>query len=221
MEQIFYWIVKTLSAGYILYKIFRFLFGEKVKNRWRFLTPKAQEKKEQEKPKSTPKQTTYSIVGKSHTVYLEEPPKEKPLEPVFSEDLQQVSAYEEEADISSDDVENDLTEGILSEEERFTLLDIEPDSEAISTGMTYEQISQALEVIQGKNTGDSDKSAVARILYEVQGSELFDFLTAQAENEAIIERLLKENLDETGEILPKSRKKNGKEIEKFDLEKYV
>jgi hypothetical protein len=221
MEHLFYLIVKGLSAVYILYRTFRVIFEKQGKNLWHFLTPKVREKKEPVVLQATPEQPPYSIVGKSQTVYLEEPPPPKKIEPVFSEDLQRVPAYEEEPDVTSDDVDYNRGEEVLTEEERFTPLDVEPDSGAESTGMTFEQISRALDVVQGKKTDDADRTAVARILYEVQGGDVFDFLASQAENETIIERLLKENLDDAGEILPENRRKRRREIEEFDMEKYV
>jgi hypothetical protein len=163
----------------------------------------------------------YNIIGKSQTVYLEEPPAPKIVEPVFSEDLQRVPAYEEEPDITADDVDDNLGEEILTDEERFTPLDTDVDSEVVSTGMTYEQISEALEVVQGKKTDDADKLAAARTLYEVQGSDLFNFLTVQAENEAIIEKLLKENLDNAADPADGNIKKQQRKIEEFDMGKYV
>ena len=221
MEQLFYLTVKGLSVVYLLYKTFRFLFGKQGENRWNFLTPTIREKKETIVSQAKPEQSPCSIVGKSQTVYLEEPPPPKKVEPAFSEDLEQIPSYEEEPDVTTDDVDVSFDEGVLSEEERFTPLDMEPDSEPVSTGMTFEQISEVLDVVQGKNTNDADELAAARILYEVQGGDLFNFLAAQAENEAIIERLLKENLDDAGEKLPENRKKQQREIAAFDMEKYV
>ena len=220
MEHLFSLTVKGLALIYILYKVFRFLFGKQGKNRWHFLTPKIREK-EGIAAQVRPEQNTRTIIGKSQTVYIEKPPQEKRLEPVFSEDLQKLPAYEEEPDISPDDVEDYLDEGILTEEERFIPLNMEPDGEALSTGMTYEQISGVLDVVQGKKTKDKEKLTAARILYEVQGGELFDFLAAQAENEAIIERLLKENLDDAEDIFAENRKKRRRETVEFDMEKYV
>jgi len=221
MEHLFYLIVKGLSVVYWLYKAFRFLFGEQGKSFWYFLTPKTGEKKEPVISQTEPEDTSLSVVGKSQTVYLEEPPPPKKVEPVFSEDLERCPSYEEEPDVTADDVNYKPNEEILTDEERFTPLDVEPDNESVSTGMTYEQISQVLDVVQGKKTSDADQLTAARTLYEVQGGDLFNFLATQAENEAVIERLLKENLDDAGEILPENRRKRRKEKEEFDMEKYV
>jgi len=221
MEHLFYLTVKGLSTIYWLYKTFRFLFGEQGKNLWHFFTPGEREKKETPQLQARPEDVAGSVVGKSQTVYLTEPLKEKPVEPAFSEDLQRIPAYREEPDVTADEVDYNPDAEVLTEEERFTPLDIEPDSVASSTGMTYEQIYGALDVVQGKKTGDADKLSAARLLYDVQGSEVFSFLEAQAVNEAMIERLLKENLDDAGVILPETGRKKRCKIEEFDMEKYV
>lgn len=131
--------------------------------------------------------------------------------------------YEEDPDVTADDVDYRRNEGILTDEERFTPLDIELDSDnyPVSTGMTYEQISEALDLVQGKKTSDAVRGATARILYEIRGSDVFDFLASQAENEMMIERLLKENLDDTGEILSETGRRQQRKIEEFDIKKYV
>jgi hypothetical protein len=86
-----------------------------------------------------------SIVGKSRTVYLEEPPKAKP--PAFSEELKKEKPYGEEPDITGNDVDDSLDNEIPPEEERFIPLDTD---EAVSTGMACGQISGALDAVQGR-----------------------------------------------------------------------
>lgn len=223
MENLIYLIVKGLLAVYLLHRVFCFLFNPDWQNLWCFFTPKMRVKGKVIRPETAP----HNIVGKSQTVYLEETPKEKPktVEPIFSEDLEKTPAYEKDSDITDADVEdksNELSgQEALDENEYFMSLDVEPDDNEISTGMTYEQISVALDVVQGKQAGDAHRSATARILYEVQGSDLFNFLETQAENELMIERLLKEHLDSSGELKPENIRKKRLEIEEFDMDKYV
>jgi hypothetical protein len=215
MENLVYLVVKGASAAYILYNMYRFLSGQSGKSLWCFLTPKI---KTREIPVMSP---AYSVIGKSQTVYLEKPTERESVVPVFSEDLQKIPAYEEDADITENDVDNNPDEEILSREERFLPLNTELDGEAVSSGMTYEQISQALDVVRGKQPDDSGRLAVARILYEIQGSDVFDFLATQAENEAMIEKLIKENIDNGGILPPENARKLRREMEKFDMKKYV
>jgi hypothetical protein len=229
MEYFIYLIVKGASAAYIVYKAYRFLSGKRAAGFWRFMLPEIQAKETIVVPQTKPEPAAYSVVGKSQTAYLEEPPKVevKTIGPAFSEDLPQVPAYEEVPDITAGDVDDSLNgnpdEEILSREERFILLDAEPDGEMASTGMTFEQISQALEVVRGKRTDGESRRTVARLLDGFRDTDLFNFLTAQAENEAIIEKLLKENLDAGGASFPENKDtgKQKRDIEDFDMEKYV
>ncbi|MDR0349483.1 MAG: DUF4122 domain-containing protein [Tannerella sp.] len=223
MEYFIYSIIKSLSAAYLLHRVFRFLFREQARDFWRFLTPETPIKGKTAVPVT--ETAPYNMVGKSQTVYLEELPKEqvKAIEPLFSEDLQQSPSYEEEPDIANEDVDGSLNEDRISGEDRFIPLDTDMDNGDFpsSTGMTYEQISQALDVVQGRQTDDAGRQATARILYETEGSDLFNFLTAQAENEAIVERLIKENLDNNGETVLENIRKKRRETKEFDMGKYV
>jgi len=218
MEPLVYWMVKVMAAVYLLYRTVRFLYWTRKQHYWRFLNPK--EKAFIPPPKQ--ETTANSLVGKSQTIYLKEAPQEKSemIKPVFSEDLERNAAYEEEPDITAEDVEDSLDRQDLSEEDRFTPLETVGDNGGISTGMTFEQLADTLDVVQGKKTGTDGLQAAARILYEIRGSNLFDFLAAQAENEQVIERLLRENLDDAGNPLPETGRKRRK-MEAFDMNKYV
>jgi len=222
MEHFFYLTIRGVSALYVLYRIARFIFGKRAKNLWNFLTPKARVKEKEATIQAMPEPDSGQIVGRSQTVYLEKPAEEpaKPIEPAFSEDLERLPAHEEEPDITGSDVDYNTEEGILSEADRFLSFDDPPDDGGISTGMTYEQLSSAMDVIQGKKTDERELHIVARTLVEIQGSDVFNFLTAQAENEQIIEKLMKDYLDTGGEPASGIRKKQ-KEIEEFDIGKYV
>jgi hypothetical protein len=223
MENFVYLIIKGLSAAYLLHRVFRFLSGKQVREFWRFLTPETPVKEIASVP--VPETVTYNMIGKSQTVYLEEPPKEKPkaVEPAFSEDLQQAPSYEEEPDIAGNDVDDNLNKEGFTEEDRFLSLDTDADDGDFpsSTGMTYEQISQALDVMQGRQTDEAGRQAAAHILYEVEGSDLFNFLTAQAENEALVEKLIKENIDNNNIPLTETTKKKRRDRKEFDMDKYV
>jgi len=222
MEHFFYLTVRGASALYLLYRIACFIFGKRTKSLWNFLTPKAKIKEKVATIQAMSEPDSGSIVGQSQTVYLEKPVEVtvKPVEPAFSEDLEKVSAYEEEPDITGSDVDYNKQEGILSEEERFLPFDEAPDDGGISTGMTYEQLSSSMDVVQGKVTDDTELRTAARMFSEIQGSDVFNFLTAQADNEQIIEKLMKDYLDTDGEPVSGQRKKR-KETEEFDIGKYV
>jgi hypothetical protein len=225
MEHLIYLTVKGVATVYLLYKIYRFLLGEQAMKLWQSILPERKAMKIPATPQTQPEPIAYSVVGKSQTVYLEEFSKEeaKAVEPAFSEDLLQVSTYEEEPDITNDDVANNLNEDRFSEEDRFLPLDADADDEDFpsSTGMTYQQISEALDMMQGKPTDKSGQQATARILHEIEGSDLFNFLTAQAENEAVVERLIRENIDSGNTPLSGNTKRQHRSKKEFDMDKYV
>ena len=225
MEHLFYLIVRLLIAGYLLYCLFVFLFGRNRENLWRFLTPRNTVKNNIPVVELETETVSSGIVGKSQTVYYEKQPERKAAAPFFSEDLKKEIPYDEEPDTSDEDVENlsfeESLEDILTEEERFMPFDADPDEEGNSSGMTYEQLNVAVNVVLGKKKGDEDCQTAARVLYEVSGSDVFNFLTAQAENEALIERLLKENIDDDGLPVTKRVGKKGRNVGEFDMDKYV
>jgi hypothetical protein len=216
MEQLIYFFVKIIAAFYLLYRTAWFLYWTWKKHFWRFLTPPAKGKANVLPAK--PETDIYTIVGKSQTMYLKE--KTGVTEPAFSENLQQTSAYEEDPDITAEDVEDNLDGEDISAEDRFLPLNTIEDDGGVSTGMTFEQLSDTFDVVKGKQTGSAGLQAAARILYEIRGSDLFDFLAAQAENERVIEQLIRENLDDSGNPIPENgRKRRNTPI--FDIDKYV
>jgi hypothetical protein len=222
MEHLMYLIVKGVSAVYLLHKVFRFLSGRPVRDFWRFLMRGNPVKEKM--PAPAQELLPYNnVVGKSQTVYLEESQREKgqTLEPVFSEEMERQPSYEEEPDVADTDVEYRQDEEIPSEADRFISLDTALDDGGSSTGMTYEQISEALDVVQGKRTDAAGRLAAAQTLYEVRGSDLFDFLAAQAQNEALVEKLIKENMDSDGGRIPQNRWKRKRETAEFDMDRYV
>ena len=222
METLIYWMVKVIATVYLLYRTARFLFGQRKTRLWLFLTPQIKEKEKTDVSPAKPEAAVYAVVGKSQTTYLTETPQAKTgtVEPAFSEDLQQLPAYEEEPDITATDVDDSLDGEEIAEEDRFLPLDTVADDGEFSTGMTFEQLSDTLDVVRGKQTGAAGLQAAARILYENRGSTLFDFLAAQAENEQVIEALLREHLDDSGNPLPESGRKR-RRMEAFDMNNYV
>jgi len=224
MEHFFYLFVKISTATYLLYNIFLFLFGKNRENLWWFLTPRNAVKNNSQAMEPEPETAPYSIVGKSQTVYLERPPESKSVAPFLSEDLKKKIPYDEEPDNINDDVEykseSYTAEDILSEEERFMPFDSLPE-EGESTGMTFQQISKAIDVVSGKNTDKDTRREVAQILNDIGECDLFNFLTAQAENEMLIERLLRENIDDGVSQVPENSGKKRRKIEAFDMDKYV
>jgi hypothetical protein len=227
MEQFFYLIVKIFAVYLLLKTLFIYLFGKNGKKRWIFLNPKKPNSNNTKPLLDEPEyQTTHSIVGKSRTRYLKEPPLEKHLVPFLSEDLEiLLNKKNEEPDIKDEDVEyipkDETQQDIIEEMERFSSDNESPDTEGHSTGLTYEEIACAYDVVTGKETDDSRHQKAARLLYEIHGSDVFDFLSAQAENEMMIEKLIKAHVDGDGVITKDKSNRQKKSVENFDMSKYV
>lgn len=227
MEKIVYFIVKCGILSYILYQMWLFLFR---KNGLRFflkyLNPK------ETKKISTPavpvkEEDEISIVGKSHTIYLDALPESSEAEPIMSIDLESTDYIGEDEDLSADDAEIEIrqvnVDDIMDESERFIPFEENdlPDLN-FSSGMTYEDISNAVDVIKGEKRGEEDQRNAARLLYEVKQTDMMNFFSAQAGNMEVIELLLNENLDESGIPLPqRNNKKSSISMTDFDINKYV
>ena len=136
---------------------------------------------------------------------------------------------EEEDDISADDVESTFTgnpPGGLSEEEKAELMSdyVSEVDEDFSTGMTYEDMMNAVGVLTGENRNTNDEKVIRTVksIYDIRQTEIFDFLTTEVSNIELVESLFKECLDEYGEPLPQRKKATPPESEeKFDWDKYV
>lgn len=136
---------------------------------------------------------------------------------------------EEEEDISADDVESTFTgnpPGGLSEEEKAELMSdyVSEVDEDFSTGMTYEDMMNAVGVLTGENRNTNDEKVIRTVksIYDIRQTEIFDFFTTEVSNIELVESLFKECLDEYGEPLPQRKKATPPESEgKFDWDKYV
>jgi hypothetical protein len=88
-------------------------------------------------------------------------------------------------------------------------------SDDLSQGLTFEQISQAIDVVQGKKTGEADEIAAGETLC-IMPSDFVDTICRQAEHEAMVKRLIAGYVDFTVKIKPASAL-----IANFDINKYV
>ena len=188
--------------------------------------PKKKEKPDA--PVTAPKDDDNEVIGKTNIVYLEDPEIACKV-PARSEPLPPVEKMEEEEDISADDVESTFTgntPGGLSEEEKAELMSdyVSEVDEDFSTGMTYEDMMNAVGVLTGENrdTGDEKVIRAVKTLYDIQQTDIFNFFTTEVSNIELVESLFKECLDEYGQPLPQRKKAMPLESEaKFDWNKFI
>ena len=241
MEKIVYILVRLASASYILYSIWQFLFCKEGLWFLKYLNPKKKKKREVEKTaRQNDDSDDSSIVGKTHTVYIKQleiieesvsddtESEDTEPEPVMSQDLEPSGFTVEEDDIPSDDVVVEIKQltidEVLDEEERFEPFEGEyAEDENFSTGRTFEDIQNAVDVIIGKKKGCDERLNAAKTIYEIRQTDMMEFFETQISNIEVIEQLLSENLDENGQPLKSksAKKKVQDEVEDFDMSKYI
>jgi len=158
------------------------------------------------------------IVGKSTTVFL------APLipagnEPLMSEDLETVMQLEAETepDVMPDEVETNLNAPYIPDEDeliQYANDDMDMTDE-LSQGLTFEQISHAVEVIEGKKTGETDAYLAGETL-TVMPTDFLDMICMQADHEAMVKKLIAGYLD-----YPDKMKPAPVSVANFDINQYV
>ena len=229
METYFYFSVKTVCCGYLFYRLWIFLFRQRIYGLWEDMAKYLPKKKEKPtEPVTASKDDDNEVIGKTNIVYLEDPEIACKV-PARSEPLPPAEEMEEEEDIAADDVESTFTgnpPGGLSEEEKAELMSdyVSEVDEDFSTGMTYEDMMNAVGVLteENRNTNDEKVIRTVKSIYDIRQTEIFDFFTTEVSNIELVESLFKECLDEYGEPLPQRKKEAPPESEeKFDWDKFV
>lgn len=248
METNIHFTVKVLCTVFIFYQLWIFIFSRKMDGIWERLyrlmrivrirlwklrkkrmeqkarnaRKKAGRKKvaSQDKPKATmPSPTDDDVVGKTKTVYLEDPEVARKT-PTRSEPMVK-EPIEEDEEISPDDVAHD-DRGLTKEEMEALMapVDAEPDPE-FNTAMTFEEMNNVVEVLTSE-TQDKQKDfrASMTIYHKLSGTEILNLLENEIGCQQKIESLLNEYLDETGRPLAR-RKAASKKVEAFNIDKFV
>lgn len=182
METYFYFSVKTVCCGYLFYRLWIFLFRQRIYGLWEDMVKYLPKKKEKPAaPVTAPKDDDNEVIGKTNIVYLEDPEITCKV-PTCSEPLPPAEDMEEEEDISADDVESTFTgnpSGGLSEEEKAELMSdyVSEVDEDFSTGMTYEDMMNAVGVLTGENRNTNDEKVIRTVksIYDIRQTEIFDF----------------------------------------------
>lgn len=141
----------------------------------------SQKKGKSAEPVTAPKVDDNEVIGKTNIVYLEDPEIDCKV-PARSEPLPPAEEMEEEEDISADDVESTFTgnpPGGLSEEEKAELMSdyVSEVDEDFSTGMTYEDMMNAVGVLTEENRNMNDEKVIRTVksIYDIRQTEIFDF----------------------------------------------
>jgi hypothetical protein len=199
LGSIYLCVIAFFCVWYIVFSIGLWMSDLKAKRRMRLA--RATEK---------PAQPVYDIVGKSTTVFL------APLTPVMSEDLvpELQTALEPEPDIIPGEVETHLNHSVM-------IADDEPDAyhdgdmEELSQGLTFEQISHAVEVIEGKKSDEKDEYFAGETL-SIMPDDFLNMICMQENYDAKVKKLIAGYLDFPGKMKPVPVV-----VTNFDINKYV
>jgi len=155
------------------------------------------------------------VVGKSTTAFLA-PLIPAKIKPVMSEDLEMESDVQTEPDILPEEVEDNLNSFVLDDDELEQYRNDDMDlSGEFSQGLTYQQISQAIDVVQGKKSGESEEIAAGET-FSFMPTDFLDMICAQVEHESIVKRLISCYVDSVGKVKPVPAL-----VANFDINQYV
>jgi hypothetical protein len=169
------------------------------------------------------------VVGKTTAVYLEDPELAAKT-PAYTEKLEPSDFMGEEPDIPDEEVESALSpwpetpEEIQAARERFEETDdlapgLDPD---FSSGLTYEEMSNAVGVLTVATDNEKQIIEAARTIHRLRDTDLFEFITHQVSNLENVERLINDCLDDDGTPLTvRKSKRKAEMLRSFDLSHFV
>ena len=158
----------------------------------------------------------YDVVGKSMTVFFAPLIPEK--KPLMSEDLERESAAETECEpnISPDEVEVKINNSYIPDDdelEQYANEDVDTSGE-FSQGLTYQQISHAIDVVEGRKFGENEEY-LAGETFSLMADDFLHLICTQTDNELMVKKLIAGYVDSVGKMKPKP------DIIDFDITKYV
>ena len=162
-----------------------------------------------------PVEPVIDVVGKSTTAFLA--PLITRMEPMMSMDLEreQQPAVETEPDISPSDVDVSLNFPI-DEDELEMYPNENPDaSDDLSQGLTFEQINHALDVVEGRKSGENEEY-LAGETFAIMPTDFLSMICMQTDHETMVKKLIAGYLDYPGKIKPVPAP-----VANFDINIYV
>ena len=206
MEKVLEYIYKSalfiFSVLFMVYHVREWFLRMKKRN---FVPERVPEK---------PLEPAIDVVGKSTTTFLA-PLIHYSIEPIISEklEIEMKSEAETEPDIMPEDVEANLNTPFVPDDDELEQYPIEDTD--LSQGLSYEQIGHAIDVVEGKKSGENEKIAAGETLC-IMPEDFLNTICAQADNEAMVKRLIACYVDSVGKIKPIPAV-----VTEFDINRYV
>lgn len=222
MENYAYTAVRALAATYLFYRLFIILFRERLFGIWDRIPVREKKKKLKKEPSERPSKKR-KVVGPTDTTLLpdplaveKKPVMEEPLEP--SDYIGEDPGLEPEVPVIKLSISVRVPDEELEDDDEERPL---PDPE-FSTGLTYEQIVEAVDYVSAPTDNDEVMMRSAKTLSSIRNSEVFDFIEKEVSNTEALEELFAECLDGNGEPLPRRRSKmNEEDLASFDINRFV
>ena len=162
-----------------------------------------------------PDDAPVDVVGKTTTVFLA-PLKTENNAPFMSEDLEPERSeanIETEPDISSEDIEVKQNQLVTPDDDELDdFSDSNSTTDELSKGLTFEQISHALEVVEGRKSGEND-AQLAGETFSIMPDDFLNVICMQPTHEEKVKRLISCYVDAIG--------KPPVTVADFDINKYV
>ena len=156
------------------------------------------------------------VVGKSMTVFLA-PLTHVSNEPFMSDDLEMEPAAEAVPDILPEEVEANLNRPVVLEEDELDdysgdHMDLEGN---LSRGLTYQQISDAIDVVEGRKSGENNEYLAGEV-FSLMPSDFLGMICTQTDHETMVKKLIAGYVDFPAKMKPVSVS-----VANFDIKDYV
>ncbi|MDL2230201.1 DUF4122 domain-containing protein [Alistipes sp. OttesenSCG-928-L06] len=206
--------VRLAAAGYLLYRLWIVLFRGRVAEFWKRIP--VREKKKPSKASEPIRHIPGPVVGATNVIILDDPKAGPPV--VATTELEPTGFIGSDEPIDPDDIEVNQVE-LPTDEELYADNPADPD---LSSGLTFDQIGEAVNVLTETVTDEDARTRAAGTLYKLQNTDIFDFITSEVSDAVTIEALIKDCLDDAGEPLPgKVGRIEDVRLKGFDIDKYV
>lgn len=219
MEECIYLTVKLVCATFVLFKLWGWLFRGGGGRFWKLLFPLRQPNAKSDTATTVSHDDRTSVVGRTNRVLLTDP-KAEPPSVVEATDLEPTGYIGQEEELTDEDIESSYepSEPLPPDDELYDDSSSYPTDDELSSGVSFEEIGNAVDVLKASAGSDKrTKTRVAQTLYNIQNTDILDFITREVCAADIIDNLLSDCLDGNG--FPKTGKVDS--IKDFDIQKYV
>jgi hypothetical protein len=214
MESYFYLAVRIAVAAYILYKVWNLLFRDRLFGLWDRIPIREKRPAPPKEAKPVGARSKGAVLGRTNIVLLDDPRRASP-EPVATTDLEPASYIGQDKPIPTEDINSPEPPEVPSDDELYEDAP-PPDENEMSSGVAFEDLSDAAEVLMNGITDETQRVKAAKTLYDIQNTEIMEMLVREVCSVDAIEGLFKECLD--GDGFPINKRNS---LEGFDMEKYV